>query len=65
MITIIPSLEVLKAVTDKNIRGDRADSRRACFDLATELKSLADIEILIEGILYDRLKHRLNADQFG
>lgn len=48
MITIIPSLETLKAVTDKNIQGDRADARRECFDIATDLMSMADVRVLIE-----------------
>ncbi len=59
MITIIPALEILKAVTDKNISGNGADARRESFDLAVDLKSLGDVKILIEGILYNRVKHRI------
>ena len=62
MITIIPSLEVMKANVDNNIHGDGAVLRRVAFDTATDLMSLSSIGVLIEGILYDRLKHKLNDD---
>ncbi len=59
MITIIPAQEIVKAITDKNIGGDGANVRREAFDLAVELKSLADINLLIEGILYKRVEDRI------
>lgn len=62
MITIIPALEIMKAVTDKNITGIGADIRREAFTLAVELKSLGDIDLLLEGILYDRIKGRIKED---
>lgn len=62
MITIIPSLEVMKANVDNNIQSGSAELRRIAFDTATELMSLSSIGVLIEGILYSRLKHKLNDD---
>jgi len=62
MITIIPSLEIMKAVVDNNISSPSSQLRRIAFDTATNLMSLGDIQILIEGILYDKLKHKLNDD---
>lgn len=62
MITIIPTLEIIKAVTDTNITGTGANERREAFDCAVDLKSLGDVHILIEGILYDRLEKRLTED---
>lgn len=60
MITIIPSLEVMKAVTDNNIQGSGADLRRQAFDKATELMTLANVEVLIEGLIYERIENKLN-----
>lgn len=62
MITIIPSLEIMKAVVDNNISSPSSQLRRIAFDTSTNLMSLGDIQILIEGILYDKLKHKLNDD---
>lgn len=62
MITIIPSLEVMKANVDNNIQSGGGELRRIAFDIATELMSLSSIDVLIEGILYERLKHKLNED---
>ncbi len=52
----------MKAVTDKNITGAGADTRREAFTLGIELKSLGDIDILIEGTLYDKVKQRIKED---
>ncbi len=55
MITIIPSIEVMKASIDNNIQGSGANIRRIALDVATDLKTLSDTEILIEGIMYERV----------
>ncbi len=52
----------MRAVTDKNISGIGADARRKAFDLAIELKSLGDVNIILEGILYDKLEKRISKD---
>jgi len=62
MITIIPSLEVMKANVDNNIQSSGAELRRVAFDTATELMSLSSVGVLIEGILYDKLKSKLKDD---
>ena len=62
MITIIPTLEIMRSVTDMNITSSGAEIRRESFDMAMELKSLGDVKILLEGILYERLKDRINED---
>ncbi len=62
MFTIMPALEVMKAVTDKNISSDGGDNRRKAFDEATDLISLADVSVLIEGQLYTKISQRLNED---
>jgi len=43
MITVIPALDVMKAVTDKNIISPASDTRRKSFNMANELMSLADV----------------------
>lgn len=67
MITIIPSLEVIKANVDNNIQGDGAVLRRVAFDVATELMSLSSSGVLIEGICkspyWDRPKTKFNKDE--
>ena len=62
MITIIPALEIMKAVTDLNINGDGGENRRKAFDEATDLISLADASVLIEGQIFARVSKRLNDD---
>lgn len=62
MITIIPSIEILKAVVDDNIMSPASNIRRIAFDNATDLMSQSSINVLIEGILYDRIKQKLNPD---
>jgi len=63
LITIIPTREVLKAVTDSNITSRDADVRRESFDKSNELMSLGNVKILIEGVLFQSVKDRLNDDQ--
>ena len=60
MITIIPSQEILKAVTDMNIISDGSSARRQAFTDATDLISMGCTQILIEGQLYAKIKTRLN-----
>ena len=62
MITIIPSLEIMKAVTDNNILSSGADLRRQAFDKATDLMTLANVEVLIEGLTYERVENKLNKE---
>ena len=62
MITVIPALDVMKAVTDKNIISPASDTRRKSFNMANELMSLADVNILIDGFLFEKIKVRLNED---
>lgn len=62
MITIIPALDIMKAVTDKNIMSDAANYRRTAFDKATELMTTANVEVVLEGNLYSKVSQRLNDD---
>jgi len=62
VVTIIPCLEVMRAVTDKNISGSSAQLRVEAFHLSLDLKSLTDVEIILEGKMYERLKARLEDD---
>ena len=63
MLSIIPCLEVLKAVTDKNISGSAAQSRVEAFSAAIDLKSISGgADIILEGKLYERVKQRLEPD---
>lgn len=64
MITIIPSLEVMKANVNNQMQGSGAELRRISFDTSTDLMSLADVDLLIEGIMYEKiLLPRLREDQ--
>ena len=62
MLTIIPTLEIMKAVTDINVQGVGAEIRRESFDVATDLISRASVEVVLEGGLYGRVKTRLSDD---
>lgn len=62
MFKIIPTLEIMKSVTDKNITGDAAEMRERCFDEISNLQTISHIEIIIEGMTFDRIKGRLNSD---
>ncbi|MEK6945398.1 MAG: hypothetical protein AABW63_01255 [Nanoarchaeota archaeon] len=55
MITIIPSIEVMKANVDNNIQSSGGELRRVAFDVSTDLMSLGDVDVLIEGILYEKI----------
>lgn len=54
-------MEVWKAVTDDNIGSSAADKRRESFDMATELKTLADVDVVLDGKIYGFIKVRLDA----
>lgn len=60
MISIIPTLEIMKSVTDNNIDSDNSNYRRIAFDKATELMTLAAVDVILEGNLYTKLGIRLN-----
>ena len=60
MITIIPTLEVMKSVTDNNIDSDASNYRRIAFDKSTDLMTRAQVDLLLEGNLYEKIKQRLN-----
>ena len=62
MITIMPCLEVLKSVTDKNISSAPSKIRVEAFDMATKLIAEINADILIPSQIYNRVKPRLNAD---
>ncbi len=62
MITIIPALEVLKSVTDRNQDGIAAQKRRECFDKATDLITRAHVQVRIEGRCFDLISPRLLED---
>lgn len=59
MFSIIHTLEIWKAVTDDNIDSAPANKRRESFDLATDLITLADVEIVLDGIIYGLIHARL------
>lgn len=59
MISITFALEIMKAVTDNNIQSEASVNRRKAFDEAVKLKSLADIEIVLDGQVYERIEPRL------
>lgn len=52
-------MEVMKAVTDNNIQSSGADLRRQAFDGATNLMTLANVEVLIEGLTFERVENKL------
>ena len=62
MISIIPALDIMKTITDKNIEGDSATYRRMAFDVATDLMSMDGFDVILEGNLYEKISVRLNAD---
>ena len=59
MITIMPGLDVMKAMTDNNIGSRSSIMRRVAFRECSDLKTLADIEILLDGQLWGRIFPRL------
>ncbi len=59
MITIIPSFGILKSVCDNNISGSASQIREKAFSVATELQSKADVDVLIDGSIFERIKNKL------
>ena len=53
----------MKAVIDDNITSSSSNIRRIAFDTATELMSLSNVDVLLEGILYNKIKAKLLPDQ--
>lgn len=63
MISIIFEREILKAVTDDNIDSPASKIRVNAFNKSSYLLTEhSDVEVIIEGILYDQIKVRLNDD---
>lgn len=60
MITIMPCLEILKSVTDKNISSEPSKVRVEAFNIATELIAEINADILIPSQIYNRITPRLN-----
>jgi len=52
----------MKAVTDNNIISDGGENRRKAFTKATELITLGDVTVLIEGQIFEKVGKRLNDD---
>ncbi len=62
MFSIIIGLDVIKAVTDKNIDSTPSQIRRLAFDEANILMSETDTDIIIESLTFNSVKNRLNED---
>lgn len=62
MFSVIVGLDVLKAVTDKNIDSTPSQIRRLAFDEANRLMSETDTDIIIESLTFNMIKYRLNED---
>lgn len=64
MVAILPGLDVLKSVTDKNLTSAAAETRRKAFDEAIALIGTpeAEAEIVIDGNVFQRISPRLNED---
>jgi len=62
MITIIPALEVMKSVTDNNIKGKPAEYRNKAFQIANELIAEANVDVLMPKQLFEMISPRLNDD---
>ena len=64
MISIIPYLDVMKSVVDKNITSPASKVRVSAFNEADLLANPRnkDVEIVLEGNLFDRISVRLNDD---
>lgn len=63
MLTLIPALPILKALTDRNISGEAANQRVICFSNCTDLITLINASVIIEGTIFKKIKDRLNEDQ--
>ena len=65
MITVIPCLEIMKAMTDNNISSDSSKIRVQSFNASVELQTMTDLKIIIEGILFSKISARMNKDQIN
>ncbi len=67
MFSILPAFETMKAVTDRNIQSPPAQIRNDAFNEANYLQSLSevDVDIVIEGNIFGRIKPRLTEDQIA
>jgi predicted nucleic acid-binding protein len=63
MITIMPCLEVMRSVTDRNIDSAPSKIRVESFQIANELIAEVNAKILIPSQLYDKVSVRLNDEQ--
>ncbi len=59
MITVIPAFEIMKCVVDDNIDTDPAITREKSFSAATDLQSKADVDVLLDGPIFSRIKPKL------
>ena len=64
MVFIIPELEILKSVTDKNIDSPASKARVKAFSEADDLLSYQSkpVEIVLEGNIYQRIFQRLKEE---
>jgi hypothetical protein len=64
MIHIIPEREIMLSVTDKNVASTQSTTRCTAFHKANYLlaQKEASVEIVVEGILYNKIHPRLNDD---
>lgn len=62
MITLIPALDVMKAMTDNNITSVASHDRRKAFHHSIDLKSLCDFDVLLDGVLYEKIGSRLEEE---
>lgn len=62
MITLIPSLEVMKSVVDSNHGSDASTIRKKAFTKAMDLMTLADFRILMDGLVYSRIQPKLKQE---
>jgi hypothetical protein len=62
MLVVLPALEIMAAVTDNNISSPASQLRRDSFTVASELQTVGSVQIVLEGLVYERITPRLNAD---
>lgn len=62
MLTIIPTLSLMKAVTDKNIVGNKSDEKRICFNNIVDIKTVCEVDLILEGNIFNRIKARLTEE---
>ena len=65
MISIIHGREILKTVTDANISGHAAEERRKSFDNGSNIPTMTDARVIIEGMLYKWIEPRLEPDHLN